>query len=326
MQSTQSATCEGPRRDSLPTRIAATNAPRHETIRRFLVEPADVGIVGYVDGGQLLEWIDDAAHAAATPWSGCDCVTAYVGNVHLHRPIGVGDLVQLNASVVHTGHSSIHILVTIHTSHPTGVRVQTAQCPIIFVAVDAFGNPVGVPPWTPVTMLEMQRRHHARLRIPVCKRIEGVMAAEGDPPSPATLRVLAGPGDADSRGRVPGGRVMRWIDDSAYECGAEWTGAHAIASYIAGIRFHRPITVGDVIEVTARIIHTGPRSVHCGIHVITNDGEPHLAAHAVAVVVSLDERGDARPVPAWKPHSDEDHRLDQRARQLLELRQFMEPN
>jgi acyl-CoA hydrolase len=322
MQSTQSATYEGSRRDSLTT-------SRNQLIRRFHVVPADVGIVGYVGGGRLLEWIDDAAHAAAAQWSGCDCVTTYVGNVHLHRPIGVGDLVQLNASVVHTGHSSIHLVVTIHTSDPTGDKGQTAQCPMIFVAVDDIGRPVEVPRWTPVTMLEMQRHHHARLRIPVCKRIEGVMAADSHPPTPATLGFLAGPGEAASRDRVHGGRVMQWIDKSAHECGAEWTGAHTIASYIAGIRFYRPIRVGDVIGVTARIMHTGPRSVHCGIHVtanVTDSGEPHLAACAVMVVVSLDARGAARPVPVWKPHSEEDRRLDQRARQLLQLRQFMEPN
>jgi acyl-CoA hydrolase len=122
---------------------------------------------------------------------------------------------------------------------------------------------------------------------------------------------------------------MRWIDKSAYKCGAEWTGAYTIASYVAGIRFYRPVSSGDVIGVTARIMHTGPRSVHCRIQITVNDiggGEPHLAACAVAVVVSLDARGAARPVPLWKPHSEEDHRLDQRARQLLQLRQFMEPN
>ena len=64
MQSTQTATYEGSRRDSLTT-------SRTQLIRRFHVGPADVGIVGFVGGGRLLEWIDDAAHAAAAQWSGC---------------------------------------------------------------------------------------------------------------------------------------------------------------------------------------------------------------------------------------------------------------
>ena len=97
---------------------------------------------------------------------------------------------------------------------------------------------------------------------------------------------------------------MRWIDEAAYVCGADWTGAEVITSYIAGIRFYRPILVGDVIEVTARIIHTGPRSIHISIHVTTTDtsgGQPHLVAHGLVVVVSLDERGEARPVPSGNP-------------------------
>ena len=121
---------------------------------------------------------------------------------------------------------------------------------------------------------------------------------------------------------------MRWIDEAAYVCGADWTGAQVITSYIAAIRFYRPIIIGDVIEVTARIIHTGPRSIHTSIHVITTDtdgGQPRLAAHGLAVVVSLGERGEARPVRQWEPDSDEDHRLDQHARHLIELRQFIEP-
>jgi hypothetical protein len=48
-------------------------------------------------------------------------------------------------------------------------------------------------------------------------------------------------------------------------------------------------------------------------------------ARAVVVMVSLDERGDAGPVPPWEPATEEDHRLDQHARHLIELRQFIEP-
>ena len=111
-------------------------------------------------------------------------------------------------------------------------------------------------------------------------------------------------------------------------CGADWAGAEVITSYLAGIRFYRPVFVGDVIDVTARIIHTGPRSIHASVHVTISDtvgGAPCLVARALVVVVSLDERGEARPVPRWAPLSDEDHRLDQHARHLIELRQFIEP-
>ena len=305
----------------------------HQTIHRFLVKPVDAGTVGAVDGGKLLEWIDKVAFAAAAQWSGRYCVTAYVGNVHLDRPIHVGELVELHATLVHTGRSSMHILVTVYTSDPIQAQhIQTSQCLLIFVAVDDAGTPVEVPLWEPPTMLDLQRQRQARVRIPLRKRIEAAMAeqtytAAGTAPR-TTLRFLAAPGDINWGGKVHGGRVMSWIDEAAYVCAANWARAQVINSYIAGIRFYRPINIGNVIEVTARIVHTGPRSIHLSVHVTTADtygGDRHLAAHAMTVFVALDERGKARPVAAWTPVSDEDQRLDEHARHLIKMRQLVEP-
>ncbi|HYZ68133.1 MAG TPA: hotdog domain-containing protein [Mycobacterium sp.] len=302
-------------------------AHSNETVHRFHVRPADVGILGFVDGGTLLEWIDAAAYATAAQWCGGHCVAASVGNFHLDQPISAGELVVMHASLVYTGRSSMHILVTIHTSDPTRARAaQTSQCPIIFVAVDAAGRPVEVPGSTPVSMLDLQRHRQARVRIRMRKRVEDAMSAQSytaaGTAQRATLRFRAAPTDTNGGGDVRAGRVMRWIDETSYVCGADWTGADAVTSYIAGIRFYRPIFVGDVAEVAARLLHTGPRSVHIGVHVTT---ESQLVAVALVVMVSLDERGDARPVPPWEPVSDEDHRLDQYARHLIELRHFLEP-
>lgn len=303
-------------------------ARSHETIHHFRVKPADVGVLGFVDGGTLLEWFDKAAHATATQWCDGHCVAASVGNVHLDRPIGVGEILEVHAALVYTGHSTMHILITAYCSDPARAKaVQTSQCPIIFVAVDDAGHPVEVAKWTPVTMLDLQRHRQARVRIRMRKRIEGAMSAqsytaEGTAPR-ATLRFVAAPTDANPDGRVRGGRVMRWIDEAAFVSGADWTGADVITSYLAGVRFYRHVDVGDVIEVTARVIHTGPRSVHVSVHVTTGTG--HLIAHGLGVVVSLDGRGEAREAPPWEPASDEDHRLDHHARHLIELRQFIEP-
>lgn len=336
MQTTRQATRHG----SHPASVAGSvtklahrgDQPKsrsHETVHRFHVRPADVGIVGVVDGGTLLEWIDRAAYVTATQWSGRHCVTASVGNIHLDRAIGVGELVEVRATLAYTGRSSMHILVTVCSSDPTGAKaVQTLQCSIVLIAVDGDGNIVAVPEWTPVTMLELQRHRQARMRVPMRRRIEAAMAAErytaaGTAPR-ATRRFVTALTDTDRSGQVTGGRMMRWIDDAANACGAEWMGAQSVTSYIAGIRCHRPVSAGDVVDVTARIIHTGPRSVHLSVYV-TRTGEPALVAQGLVVVVALDERGDARAVPKWQPESDEDRRLARHARHLIELRQFIEP-
>jgi 4-hydroxybenzoyl-CoA thioesterase len=222
----------------------------------------------------------------------------------------------------------MHVLVTVHSTDPTGAQVaQTSQCPMVFVAVNAAAQPVEVPRWTPATMLDMQRHRQARVRVRMRTRIEDAMAAASSTAegtgSRTTLRFRAAATDIDRGGNVRAGRVMRWIDESAYVCGADWNGAEVVTSYVAGIRFYRPLFVSDVIEVTAGIIHTGPRSVHISVQVTTTDSQ--LVAGGLVVMVSLDERGDARAVPPWQPVSEEDHRLDQHARHLIELRQFIEP-
>lgn len=315
------------------TRHLPPTARNHETVLRFRVKHADVGVTGFVDGGTLLEWIDTTGYAVAAGWSGRDCVTASACNIHLDRPISAGELVEIRADLVHTGRTSMHILITICSSDPTRAKsAQSGQCPIIFVAVDDTGRPVEVPPWTPVSMLELQRQRQARVRVLMRTRIEAAMAAEnyaavGAAPR-ATLRYRAAATDVNCGGRVHGGRVLRWMDEAAAVCGANWIGAHVISSYIVGIRCYRPITTGQLTEITARIIHTGPRSIHTGIYVFGTDpdsGETWLAAAGLVVMVSLDERGDARPVPTWEPDSDEDRRLDRHAKQLIELRQFNEP-
>ena len=169
----------------------------HTIIHRLRVAPEEARIIGIVDGATLLEWIHKAGHAwVATQWSGRRCVTAHVGNLHLDRPIGAGELVDLHASVVYTGRTSMHVLVTVYSRDPLRAKtLQTAQCPIIFVALDDDGAPVGVEKWTPVTILDLQRQRQARVRIQIRKRIDAAMAAqtysaEGTAPR-TTARFLA---------------------------------------------------------------------------------------------------------------------------------------
>jgi acyl-CoA hydrolase len=305
----------------------APKACSHETIHHFRVTPIDFGDTGFVDAGTLLEWVDKAAHATAARWCAGHCVAASVGNIHLDRPIDVGELVDVRATLVYTGRSSMHILITIRSSDLAQAEApQSAQCAIVFVAFDANGELMEVPRWTPLTMLELQRHRQARARVRMRMRIEDAMeaetyTAEGTAPS-ATLRFRAASTDADGVGKVRGGRVMRWIDEVGYACGVDWTGADVVTSYVAGIRLCKPVFVGDVVDVTARIIHTGPRSVHMSVRVVIAGV---LVAQGVVVVVSLSADGKAQPVPQWRPASGEDSRLDRYARHLIELRQYLEP-
>jgi 4-hydroxybenzoyl-CoA thioesterase len=85
-------------------------------------------------------------------------------------------------------------------------------------------------------MLDLQRQHQARVRIRTRKRIEDAVAAEtytAEGAAPRTTRhILVSRADVHRDGAVHGGRVMRWIDDAANDCAADWSGVRGLTSYV----------------------------------------------------------------------------------------------
>ena len=119
---------------------------------RFLAEPSTVNFGGKVHGGTVMKWIDEAGYACATAWAKRYCVTVYVGGIRFHRPIRIGDLVEVQARLAYTGNSSMNIDVEVRSGDiKTGVLHTTTECLIVFVAVDENGKTVPVDTWTPET-------------------------------------------------------------------------------------------------------------------------------------------------------------------------------
>ncbi len=119
---------------------------------RFLAEPTDVNYGGKVHGGIVMKWMDQAGYACAAQWSGCYCVTVSVGGIRFKRPILVGNLVTLNAKIVHTGRTSMHIFISVRTGDPKDIELEeSCTCIISFVAHDEDGKPFQVEKWEPET-------------------------------------------------------------------------------------------------------------------------------------------------------------------------------
>ena len=146
--------------------------------------------------------------------------------------------------------------------------------------------------------------------------------------SEVTFRFLAEPTDVNFGGKVHGGMVMKWIDQAGYACAVGWSGAYCVTASVSGIQFVKPILIGDLVTVKARLIHTGTSSMHLAVDVQASDlrsGEPRLATSCVMVFVALD-RPDGKPTPVstWVPRNDEDARLQEYARRLMEMSKAME--
>ena len=122
---------------------------KREITLRFLAEPTDANFGGNVHGGIAMKWLDQAGYACATGWSGKYCVTAFVGNINFRKPISVGHLIEINAKVVHTGTSSMHLAVNLSCGDTTSTKLNKAMhCIMVFVAVDENKTPCQVPVWT----------------------------------------------------------------------------------------------------------------------------------------------------------------------------------
>jgi len=302
--------------------------PASEIVLRFLAAPMDITYGGTVHGGKLLEWIDKAGYACAVGWSGHYCVTAYVGDVHFTRPVRSGELVEVTARLIHTGRSSMHILVTVTSADPKDrAFTEATRCLTIFVAVDEAGKATPVPAWRPASAADEQRQARAIQLMGVRADIEASMKeqtySEAGAAPRTTLRFLAAPTDVNWGGKVHGGTVMRWIDEAAYVCAVGWSRTESVAVYAGGVRFYRPLLIGSLVETRARLLHTRRTSMHISIHVRSGDPATRrldLTTHCLLVFVALDGAGRPTPAPRWEPSTDEDRALDRHAEHLIELR------
>ncbi len=142
-----------------------------------------------------------------------------------------------------------------------------------------------------------------------------------------TLRFLAEPSDVNFGGKVHGGTVMKWIDQAGYACAVGWSGLYCVTVYVGGIRFLSPVHIGDLVEVTARVILTGRSSMHVSVDVFAGDpraGEMGKTTHCIIVFVAVDSEGNTTEVPDWHPESEHDLALQDYARKLMELRGAIE--
>jgi acyl-coenzyme A thioesterase PaaI-like protein len=89
-----------------------------------------------------------------------------------------------------------------------------------------------------------------------------------------TLRFLAAPTDAGQSGSVSAGRVLEWIDKAGYAAAAGWSGTYAVTAYVGNVRFTRPVEVGELVEVSARVVHTGRTSMHITVDVASGQPAP----------------------------------------------------
>jgi acyl-CoA hydrolase len=139
--------------------------------------------------------------------------------------------------------------------------------------------------------------------------------------SSITLRFLAEPSTVNFGGKVHGGTVMKWIDEAGYACATSWSKRYCVTVFIGSIRFHRPILIGSIVEVEARLAYTGKTSMNIAVEVRSGDmkdGVMRKTTECLIVFVSVDEEGRPMPVQPFVPGTPEEAMVARQAQAHLD--------
>ena len=111
-----------------------------------LMLPSHSNFNGKIHGGYVLSLLDQIAFACASKHSGAYCVTASVDTVDFLRPIEIGELVTMKASVNYVGHSSMVIGIRVEAENiQTGDKKHCNSSYFTMVAKTREGQSVEVP-------------------------------------------------------------------------------------------------------------------------------------------------------------------------------------
>ncbi|GAB3822398.1 acyl-CoA thioesterase [Kribbella italica] len=126
----------------------------------------ETNLLGTVHGGVIMTLVDSVAGVVAARHSGGPAVTASMDEMQFLVPVRVGDVVHFTAQVNWTGRSSMEIGVRITADRwdSVGPQVHVATAYLVFVAVDADGQPRHVPQVEPENDEDRRRMREAEIR------------------------------------------------------------------------------------------------------------------------------------------------------------------
>ena len=128
--------------------------------------------------------------------------------------------------------------------------------------------------------------------------------------SRVTLAVLMGPTEANLRGFVHGGIIMKLMDEAGGSAAMRHSGRQAVTVAVDQVTFREPIQIGDLVTFQAELTYTGRSSMEVRIEVNAQNlltGEHTHTNTAYFVYVALGDDGKPTAVPPLKPETPEEN-------------------
>jgi acyl-CoA hydrolase len=136
-----------------------------QVLMSHMMLPTNANPFGHIHGGDIMKYIDDAAGVVAMKHARTTVVTASIDRLDFHRPVHIGNLLILKASLNATGRTSMEIGVRVEAEDLLkGVNTHIASAYLTFVALDEDNRPTPVRAYEPTTPEAVRRKQQAQER------------------------------------------------------------------------------------------------------------------------------------------------------------------
>ncbi len=222
-------------------------------------------------GGEALSLMASAGSISAARHSRRPVVLAGSHAIDFRAPVPHGSIAEVTARVTAIGRTSMVVTTTLDAEDLlTGKRTRSTEGRFTFVAVDDDQRPT-----------------------PVIDREIGVEILPDPELTVTTERVL--PGQVNHLGTLFGGEMVRLADVVAFIAAARHTRKQMVTARFEDLDLVAPIGLGDLVEVSARVIETRRTSLVVGVDVVGEDprtGDRYLATSGRVVMAPARRRPD----------------------------------
>jgi acyl-CoA hydrolase len=124
------------------------------------------------------------------------------------------------------------------------------------------------------------------------------------------------PQHTNSYNTLFGGRLLSIMDTAAGMVSSKFAHREFVTISIDSLKFKRPAYQGDIIETTAKVVHTSTHTA--GVHVIArrlnrSEWEREEICEGFFFMVAIDSQMRPIPIPQFQPSTDEEKALWDRA-------------
>ncbi len=159
-----------------------------KTVMTEIIMPNDTNPLNNLMGGNLMRWMDIACGICAGKHCEAHVVTASVDHVSFTKPIKMGDVITLTASITRAFTTSVEVYIEVFTSSiKGGASEMSNHAYFTFVAVDdETGLPIEVPKIIPLSREEQQLYEGALRR----RELRLILSRRMKPEDATNLRAL----------------------------------------------------------------------------------------------------------------------------------------